>query len=93
MGAYLCIARNEVPPAVSKRVYLRVNCEYFRAVDYYFARNFDKIPIAGIIKRRLATTATGYRSDTVRPPVYPFARFFLREKRRILFKRSRNWLP
>ncbi|XP_076176742.1 lachesin isoform X2 [Ptiloglossa arizonensis] len=25
MGAYLCIARNEVPPAVSKRVYLRVN--------------------------------------------------------------------
>lgn len=30
MGAYLCIAKNEVPPAVSKRVYLRVNCEYFR---------------------------------------------------------------
>lgn len=27
MGAYLCIAKNEVPPAVSKRVYLRVNCE------------------------------------------------------------------
>ncbi|XP_017878233.1 lachesin-like [Ceratina calcarata] len=25
MGAYLCIARNDVPPAVSKRVYLRVN--------------------------------------------------------------------
>ncbi|XP_076620569.1 lachesin isoform X1 [Colletes latitarsis] len=25
MGAYLCIAGNEVPPAVSKRVYLRVN--------------------------------------------------------------------
>ncbi|XP_015187777.1 PREDICTED: lachesin-like isoform X2 [Polistes dominula] len=25
MGAYLCIARNEVPPTVSKRVYLRVN--------------------------------------------------------------------
>ncbi|CAL7937166.1 unnamed protein product [Xylocopa violacea] len=25
MGAYLCIAKNEVPPAVSKRVYLRVN--------------------------------------------------------------------
>lgn len=28
MGAYLCIARNEVPPAVSKRVNLKVNCEY-----------------------------------------------------------------
>ncbi|KAK2579479.1 hypothetical protein KPH14_010793 [Odynerus spinipes] len=25
MGAYLCIARNEVPPTVSKRVYLQVN--------------------------------------------------------------------
>ncbi|XP_023290481.1 lachesin [Orussus abietinus] len=25
MGAYLCIAKNAVPPAVSKRVYLRVN--------------------------------------------------------------------
>ncbi|XP_062534376.1 lachesin-like, partial [Armigeres subalbatus] len=25
MGAYLCIASNEVPPAVSKRVYLNVN--------------------------------------------------------------------
>ncbi|XP_033341861.1 lachesin [Megalopta genalis] len=25
MGAYLCIAKNEVPPAVSKRVYLKVN--------------------------------------------------------------------
>ncbi|XP_048514417.1 lachesin-like [Athalia rosae] len=25
MGAYLCIASNEVPPGVSKRVYLRVN--------------------------------------------------------------------
>ncbi|XP_043279155.1 lachesin-like isoform X3 [Venturia canescens] len=24
-GAYLCIAKNEVPPAISKRVYLRVN--------------------------------------------------------------------
>ena len=27
MGAYLCIASNEVPPAVSKRVYLKVQCE------------------------------------------------------------------
>lgn len=27
MGAYLCIASNAVPPAVSKRVYLAVNCK------------------------------------------------------------------
>lgn len=28
MGAYLCIASNDVPPAVSKRVSLNVHCEY-----------------------------------------------------------------
>ena len=28
MGAYLCIASNDVPPAVSKRVYLMVQCEF-----------------------------------------------------------------
>ena len=27
MGAYLCIASNDVPPAVSKRIYLHVQCE------------------------------------------------------------------
>jgi neurotrimin len=26
-GAYLCIAKNDVPPAVSKRVFLNVNCK------------------------------------------------------------------
>jgi len=28
MGHYLCIASNDVPPAVSKRITLNVNCEY-----------------------------------------------------------------
>lgn len=28
MGAFLCIASNEVPPAVSRRVQLNINCEY-----------------------------------------------------------------
>lgn len=28
MGAYLCIASNDVPPAVSKRVFLHVHCKY-----------------------------------------------------------------
>ena len=28
MGAYLCIASNSVPPSVSKRIRLNVNCEY-----------------------------------------------------------------
>lgn len=30
MGAYLCIASNDVPPAVSKRIILSVNCKYYR---------------------------------------------------------------
>lgn len=28
MGAYLCIASNGVPPSISKRVELRVQCKY-----------------------------------------------------------------
>ncbi|KAK3887632.1 hypothetical protein Pcinc_008336 [Petrolisthes cinctipes] len=28
MGAYLCIARNKVPPSISKRIVLEVQCEY-----------------------------------------------------------------
>lgn len=28
MGAYLCIATNGVPPSVSKRIILDVECEY-----------------------------------------------------------------
>lgn len=28
MGAYLCIASNGVPPSISKRVTLKVQCEY-----------------------------------------------------------------
>ena len=27
MGAYLCIASNDVPPSVSKRIMLNVNCK------------------------------------------------------------------
>lgn len=29
MGVYLCIASNDVPPAVSKRVSFNVNCEFY----------------------------------------------------------------
>lgn len=28
MGAYLCIATNSVPPSVSKRIKVSVDCEY-----------------------------------------------------------------
>ena len=29
MGAYLCVASNGVPPAVSKRIHLGIDCEYY----------------------------------------------------------------
>ena len=29
MGAYLCIAQNGVPPAVSRRIILEVTCKFF----------------------------------------------------------------
>lgn len=29
MAAYLCVASNGVPPSISKRVMLRVQCKYF----------------------------------------------------------------
>ena len=28
MGAYMCIATNGVPPIISKRIHLNVDCEY-----------------------------------------------------------------
>ena len=42
MGAYLCIASNDVPPAVSKRVYLMVQCE-FSILDPTRAGNVEYI--------------------------------------------------
>ena len=36
MGAYLCIASNDVPPAVSKRVILNVNCKYIIHCHAYY---------------------------------------------------------
>ena len=35
MGAYLCIASNDVPPAVSKRIILNVNCEHGNIFSSY----------------------------------------------------------
>ena len=29
MGAFFCIAKNKVPPSVSKRIMLNVNCKYY----------------------------------------------------------------
>lgn len=41
MGAYLCIASNGVPPSVSKRVLLRVQCELLIFSRYLMlSRNF-----------------------------------------------------
>lgn len=40
MGAYLCIASNDVPPAVSKRIILSVNCKYKPSND---AEHFEPL--------------------------------------------------
>ena len=34
MGRYMCIAKNGVPPAVSKTIQLNVNCESLTNVDH-----------------------------------------------------------
>ena len=42
MGAYLCIASNKVPPSVSKRIKLIVECKFYisnsyaTSIDYFF---------------------------------------------------------
>lgn len=58
MGAYLCIASNDVPPAVSKRITLNVNCkpdncfafihnisyEYFIIIELFIVPPVIKVP-------------------------------------------------
>lgn len=36
MGAYLCIASNTVPPTVSKRIKVSVDCEYINSLSIVF---------------------------------------------------------
>ena len=42
MGAYLCIASNDVPPAVSKRVILNVNCKYIQLKLVIYTYHVEK---------------------------------------------------
>lgn len=37
MGPYLCIANNKIPPSVSKRIMMRVNCKslFGHSLPYY----------------------------------------------------------
>lgn len=39
MGAYLCIASNDVPPRVSQRISLRVQCEYTEIFPQIYPSN------------------------------------------------------
>lgn len=41
MGAYLCIASNGVPPSVSKRIKVSVDCKYFK--DYLLRVFFQDV--------------------------------------------------
>lgn len=49
MGAYLCIASNDVPPAVSKRIVLHVNCKYNSLYNRFFDNIVLTIPKAFIL--------------------------------------------
>lgn len=40
MGAYLCVASNEVPPSVSARVDVRVQCKLFQADQFFNLNNY-----------------------------------------------------
>jgi hypothetical protein len=40
MGAYLCIATNGVPPSVSKRIILDVECKHFNITIFLFLAAF-----------------------------------------------------
>lgn len=58
MGAYLCIASNGVPPTVSKRIMLVVNCEYIR--DLLIRHNLTSfISVAPTIWTRYDTIYVG----------------------------------
>lgn len=50
MGAYLCIATNGVPPTVSKRITVDVECEFVASIPRIiiaFVRNKYEIHIHG----------------------------------------------
>ena len=38
MGAYLCIAQNGVPPSISKRIILNVECKYYNNIQKLYER-------------------------------------------------------
>lgn len=39
MGAYFCIASNDVPPSISKRVSLSVHCKFKKIYIFDLSRN------------------------------------------------------
>ena len=41
MGAYMCIATNGVPPIISKRIHLNVDCEYDFSVCFFLLNERD----------------------------------------------------
>lgn len=52
MGVYLCIASNGVPPTVSKRIYVSVDCEsHLSSLSYYLLRHstYTRTYITGLL--------------------------------------------
>lgn len=51
MGAYLCIASNGVPPSISKRIMLMVQCKYtYVLVTYDHFFSLQKFPLKNLTK-------------------------------------------
>lgn len=52
MGAYLCIATNGVPPTVSKRITVDVECEFVAGIYYLLRANYHYPATKGRQMRR-----------------------------------------
>ena len=50
MGAYLCIAQNSVPPSISKRIILNVECK--SQIVYHKDKHFlmSNVPLSSLLK-------------------------------------------
>ena len=59
MGAYLCIASNDVPPAVSKRVILNVNCKQITHCRAYYISHLT------LLEQRMIYIRIGSRYTTI----------------------------
>ncbi len=61
MGAYMCIARNGVPPAVSKRIQLGIDCNYMTKTQRFpkLKSTFNPVPPMMWVPAQLTSAPRG----------------------------------